>query len=147
MSVFALHLLESYLELTEYDRALIKQLGLGRRNPSSTNHCQESSEELNIDVHAATASQLVLQSHLNTTSSSQGMLSSLDKLPVHKVSYESQLVIQITELTTNHKLQTIWRQVNKWLGVCLSQVCSLIRKSTCSMLQSFSNFMPLEYPT
>ena len=146
MSIFALHLLESYLEVTEYNRVLIKQMGLGRQNPSSRNHCQESSEELNIDVHAGTASWSVPQSCLNTTSSSQDMLFSLKKLPVHKVSYESQLVLQITELTTNHKLWTIWKQVSECLDVC-SQVCSLIRKSTCSMLQSFSSFMPLEYPT
>lgn len=144
-------LLESNMELTDYNAALIKQLGLGRQNPSCRNHCQESSEELNIDVHAGTASRLVPQSCLNTTSSSQGMQSSLDKLPVHKAKYSSQelqSVIQVTEPTANHKLWIIWKQVSECLDVCSQEcTCSLIRKSACSMLQSFSSFMPLEYPT
>ena len=136
--------LESYLEVTDYNAALIKQLGLGRQNPSSRNHCQESSEEVNVDVHAG--SRLAPQSSLqplNFISSSP----SLQKLLVHKVNYssqESKSVLQVTELTANHKLETIWKQVSEWLDkLCLcSQVCSSIRKSACRVLQCFSSFMP-----
>ena len=64
--------LESLQEITDYNTALIKQLGIGRGNQESTDKYEEPSHEDNIDVHAGSLSkQQLLLEPLNSSQSTQ----------------------------------------------------------------------------
>ena len=155
--------LESHEELSDYNAALIKQLGIGRENPSNRDKYQEPSKH-NIDVNAGSVLEpLLTLKPWNCISSVQDALSvirtSLKKVSTQKNCYHSCIAplmsCIVTCTSTVGERTALWKTC-EWIGELLEKICLCYRVSSSEVKCRFSrvlqylgvcNFVPLKYPT
>ena len=167
-------LIESHEEATDYNTALIKQLGIGRVNPRNKDDYQEPAQEDNIDVQAGSLletpkklmsteewkslPQLLLEP-LNCVNSSQGTQSS-NSLPKALTQnfgcwlQEPLLISLITEALslvyewTMSTYNMLWTNVEPWADKIhsLCQVNSSVVKYSCHYFSCEYGLYPWRVP-